>query len=359
MRALVTGASGLIGSNIVRALLARGHAVRALVRPTSSLAGLEGLPIEVARGDVLCSDDLDLAVQSCDSVFHAAAIYAYWGKTADELERLATEGTANVLKAARGGEVTRVVLTSSSVVFGYELDRRERDESAGLAPAEGEAPYVRAKRQQDRLATELALDLGIDLVTACPTVSVGPQSPTLGPSNAVVVAYLRDPWRTTYPGGCNIVSARDVGLGHVLLAEKGAGGERYVLGGENLEWSAIHGVISELCGVVGPRVVANHTACYVAAAAEEIRAALAGEPALTTREQAKMVGRYYWYRSARARGLGFRARPARTALAEAIAWLAAGPNISREVRTQMRLSDEVYAARAELAECESRLRSAA
>ena len=359
MKALVTGASGLIGSNIVRALLARGHAVRGFVRPTSSLSGLEGLPVDVARGDVLSPSDLSQAVQGCDSVFHAAAHFAYWGKTAAELERVATEGTANVLTAARRGGVSRTVVTSSSVVFGYELDPIERDESDGPVATEGEAPYVQAKEQQDRLALELARDLGLSLVTACPTMSVGPASPSLGPSNAIVVTYLRDPWRTTYPGGCNIVSARDVGLGHVLLAEKGVPGQRYLLGGENLEWSDLHRLISSLCGVSGPRVVANHAACYLAAAAEELRAALAGEPALTTREQAKMVGRYYWYRSAKARALGFRPRSARTSLAEAVAWLAASPSISREVRAQMQLSDEVYAARAERAEYESRLRSVA
>ena len=216
MKALVTGASGLIGSNIVRALLARGHAVRALVRPTSSLSGLEGLPVELARGDVLRPDDLNAAVQACDSVFHAAANYSYWGKTAEELELVATEGTANILKAARGGGVSRVVVTSSSVVFGYELDQGERDESDRPCSGRGGGPLCARETAAGPAGDGARVGSGHTPDHGVPDRLRRPPQPDPGPSNAIVVAYLRDPWRTTYPGGCNIVSARDVGLGHVL-----------------------------------------------------------------------------------------------------------------------------------------------
>jgi dihydroflavonol-4-reductase len=163
----------------------------------------------------------------------------------------------------------------------------------------------------------------------------------------------------SYPGGCNIVSARDVGRAHVALAARGQTGGHYIVGGENLHWHEIHRMISELCGIGGPNGLATHAACLVAAAAEEARARLAGRAPLTTREQARMIGRYYWYDNARTRALHVRMRPARAAMAEALAWLAASPHVSREDRAQMTLGAEVYAARARLARDEARLRPVA
>jgi dihydroflavonol-4-reductase len=137
-----------------------------------------------------------------------------------------------------------------------------------------------------------------------------------------------------------------VARGHVLAAEKGAPGERYVLGSENLEWADIHRAVSELCGVPGPFFFANHTGSYLAAAAHEALSMLTRKPPPTTRAQARMVGRYYWYRHDKAAAtLGFNPRPARRALAEAVSWLAAGPHVSRELRSTLKLSHEVYEAR--------------
>lgn len=359
MKSLVTGASGLIGGNIVRALLTDGHQVRCLVRSTSSQMTLEGLPVETVTGDVLVREDISRAAHGCEVVFHAAAHFAYFGKTAEELRQTAVGGTTTVLQAAHDAGVRRVVLTSSSVVFGHSLEPVALDERSVLSSASGEPPYVAAKLEQDQLAREQARALGLSLVVACPTVSIGPVSPNLGPSNAIIVTYLRDPWRMTYAGGCNLVSARDVGRAHVALAEQGESGRHYLLGGENLYWHEIHRMISDLCGIRGPTGHATHAACLVAAAAEEAWARLAGRAPLTTREQARMVGRYYWYDDAKARALDIRMRPARTAMAEALAWLVASPHVPREERTQMTLGPEVYAARASLVKEEQRLRTVA
>ena len=176
-------------------------------------------------------------------------------------------------------------------------------------------------------------------------MSVGPHGASLGPSNGLVTSYLADPLRLTWAGGCNIASVADVAAGHLLLAERGAPGQRYVLGGENLEWREIHALIADLAGVEPPRAAASAVACYSLAVAEEARARLTGRAPLATRAEARMVGRYYWYSHARAAALGYSPRPARQALAEAIAWLAASPHVSREARAGMRLSREVHAAR--------------
>jgi dihydroflavonol-4-reductase len=277
-------------------------------------------------------------------VFHAAAVFAYWGVRASDLETTAVQGTLNVLDACRSAKVKRVVLTSSSVVFGSSTRPVLRDESSELREADAPA-YVKAKLAQEQAAFQRAAESGLELVAVCPTIAVGPHDVHLSPSNSIIVTYLSDPFKLTYPGGCNIVSVSDVARGHVLAARLGRAGERYLLGSENLEWWAIQRAISEMCGVPGPFFNTNHTGSYLAATAAELTAWLTRQRPLTTRTQAGMVGRYYWYRHDRAAGLGYSPMPARQALAEAISWLVASPLVSQQLRVTLRLSREVYAAR--------------
>jgi dihydroflavonol-4-reductase len=343
MKAIVTGANGLIGSNVVRALLRGGHQVRVFVRQTSDCRSLNGLPVEIHQGDVLDPESLQHAMRSCDVLFHAAAIFSYENAVSSELEALAVEGTINAIDAAYFGKVRRVVLTSSSVIFGSSnrpLVRNEQDK-----PDEANnVPYIAAKQAQAQAALAHAERLGVKLVVVCPTLTVGPYGYKLGPSNGAIVSYLRDPSKATIPGGCNIVSVRDVAQGHVLVARKGRPGEKYLLGSENLHWSNIHRTISELCGTAGPSWQANHTTSMLVATATELLCNLTRTQPLTTRIQARMVGRYYWYENKKAQALGYRPQPARAALAEAIAWLSANSQISRQIRTTLRLSRDVFEA---------------
>jgi dihydroflavonol-4-reductase len=355
MKALVTGANGLIGANLVRALLRGGHQVRAFVRATSDRKSLNGLPVEIHCGDVLDLESLCNAVRDCDVLFHAAAIFSYERTHTAELERLAVGGTINAIKAAKSAKVRRVVLTSSSVVFGSSnrpLIRNEQDQS----DERDDIPYIFAKELQEHAAFEHAEKLDVKLLAVCPTLTVGAYGYTIGPSNGAIVAYLSDPSRATFPGGCNIVSACDVAKGHVLVAQKGRPGERYLLGSENLHWSSIHRMISELCGVVGPSWQANHTTSMLVAAASELVCSLTRTPPLTSRTQARMVGRYYWYEHKKVEKLGYRPRPARIALAEAIAWLSANSQITRQVRTTLRFSRDIFEAKRALDLDEAALR---
>ena len=219
MRALVTGAAGLIGAHLVRTLLDRGHTARALVRETSRRDALSGLPVEITVADVLhAGRDLDIACAGCDVVFHGAAHFAY-GVDATTLLTTAVNGTENMLAACARMGVSRVVVTSSSVVFGHCKGATCMDETAGLATDAGEPPYVAAKIAQHRRTLELGARLKLDVRLACPTMTLGPTAGRLGPSNGIVVAYLADPFGCTFPGGCNLVIAHDVAIGHALIAE--------------------------------------------------------------------------------------------------------------------------------------------
>jgi len=345
MRALVTGANGLIGSNLCRELLSRGYEVRAMVRASSDTTHLQGLPVERVCGDILLPDSLSAAVSGCEMVFHTASVFSYWGVESAQLEETAVTGVSNMLSAASRAGVKRFVLTSSSVVFGSSTFSRARDETSTPDTAYS-PPYCTSKLHQERTAVDLARALGLDLVIVNPCITVGPYDTKLSPSNGLILAYLSDPFRVTFPGGCNIVSVRDVAQGHALAAEKGSSYERYLLGSENMEWSLVHRTIAELSGVPAPRVYANHTASYLAASIQEFWAQATKSRPLTTREQAKMVGEFYWYSSAKAiRDLGYAPRPARSALAEAIADLLASSHVSSSLRRSLAPSREVYQAR--------------
>lgn len=359
MRALVTGANGLVGANLVRALLCEGHDVCPLVRANADRSSLEGLPVTPRVGDVLTGDGLGDAVRGCDLVFHTAVPFAFDTRSPARLESVAVEGTANVLRAVAEAGVSRAVVTSSSVVFGYRERPEVLDEFAGLADPAGQPAYVAAKIRQDRAAFDLAADLGVELLLVCPTMSVGAHATRLGPSNAAIVQVLLDPIGVTFAGGCNVVAVEDVAHGHLLVATAGRAGQHYLLGGENLAWEQVHDTVAELAGLPRRGLRLNHTLSYLAAGAEELRARIERRPAVTSRSQTAMVGRYYWYDHKRAAALGYRPRDGRTALAEALSWLAASRHVSRETRTTLRLHPDVYAARQSLTAREHQLRSVA
>jgi dihydroflavonol-4-reductase len=336
MRAVVTGANGLIGAHLVRVLLAGGHTVNAFVRKSSDLRALDGMRVQFVYGDVLQPATLHRAFDGCEILFHAAAVYAYAGYTREQLVRVAVEGTRNILRAAREAGVRRVVLTSSSVVLGSSENPEVRNERHRMQDP-NPAPYIVAKIAQEQAAFPLAKDLGLELIAVLPTITVGPHDSRLGPSNGMICSYLADPWKITWPGGCNIVAAEDVARGHLLAALHGEPGKRYVLGSENLEWPEIHRHISEIAHVDGPIFQANHTSAFLAATAQEIFARLTRTKPLTTRLQAAMVGRFYWYdHSAAARRFDYQPGLARVALAGAIEWLARSSHLPRWVRTRMR-----------------------
>ena len=199
--------------------------------------------------------------------------------------------------------------------------------------------------QRRSRSTVVRLRLGealrLDVRFACPTMTLGATRSRLGPSNGLIVAYLADPFASTFPGGCNLVSARDVARGHVLIAEHGLAGESYLLGAENLTWRELHGRSPNLPG----RATAAGTDPFPGISGGHRRGGPRGDGrrlALSTREQAAMVGRYYWYSHAKAAALGYAPGTARDALVETISWLAASPHVTRETRTHMHLAADVY-----------------
>ena len=342
MRIAVTGANGLLGAHVVRALMAGGHDPVGVVRPGADLRGLTGMQVPLARADTRSADALRRALAGTEVVIHCAAVYSYTLGEA-ELTSANVDGTRRLMEAAADVDVRRVVLTSSSVTCGSSSGPQQNTEEDSLGQ-EWVPPYFRTKQRQEQVAAEVAAARGLDLVVACPTVVVGGPDWRLVPSNAVLVRYLLDPTRTTFPGGGNVVAVADAARGHVLLAERGRPGERYLLGGEDFSWRTLHSLVSELAGIDGPHLTGSSSGAWLAAAVAEAVARLTGRPTLASRDEARTIGRWYWYSSDKAGELGYTARSARATVAGALAWLMTSPHVPRLVREGLTPADEVYAA---------------
>lgn len=248
---LVTGATGFLGSALCRSLLALGHPVRALHRPTSSLTLLEGLPVTRFIGDVLQPETLAPALEGADWVFHAAAEAAHWRRPAS-LIRTAVDGTRNVLGAAHRAGVRRAVLTSSIAAMGVPRRGELLDETSEFNLAPSRFPYGYAKRQAEIEALWIGAR-GLPVVIVNPGAILGPGDlHRIGGSLVIEMARGRA-WVWT-DGGANYVHIDDVVRGHLLAMERGMPGERYILGGENLTHRQALAILAEITGRPPPRI---------------------------------------------------------------------------------------------------------
>jgi dihydroflavonol-4-reductase len=233
MRAFVTGGTGFIGGAVVRRLLEAGHEVRALVRPGADTRQLDGLLVELIEGDLSDPECLRRGMGCCDWVFHIAALYSYWGHPAEDFIQTNVEGTRGVLEAARQEGVARIVYTSSIAALGVHADHTPATEDTPSSLADRIGPYQRSKFLAQQVAIDFARQgLPVVIVNPSTPVGVGDHKPT--PTGQIIVDFLNGRMFGYVDTGLNIVDVEDVAAGHLLAAERGRVGERYVLGGQNL-----------------------------------------------------------------------------------------------------------------------------
>ena len=247
MRALVTGATGCVGANITEALLARGYSVRALRRATSRLDALDGLSYEDALGDLLDRRSLQAAMDGCALVFHAAAISQYWRNSLEKLYAVNVTGTRNVLAAARAAGVRHVVVTSSVAPLGVPVFAGQwLDESSCYHRPPARFHYAHSKLLVEA-GVARAVAAGQDVLCVNPASVIGRRDVNFVGGEILRLAK-RGLLPVAPPGGMGIVSASAVGLGHVLAAERGVAGERYILNGENIKHVALLRLAASVVG---------------------------------------------------------------------------------------------------------------
>jgi dihydroflavonol-4-reductase len=322
---LVTGASGFLGSRVVRALVAAGEPVKAMVRASSSLRALSGLSssqVTVVEGDVRVEHSVYRALAGCDRMIHVAAVNRLWSRDPAEILDPAIEGTRAALTAARKRGVRRVVYTSSVATLGITSAPEPMTEDHPFN-LEAPATYIEAKKKAEEVALSFRHDL--EVVAALPSVMLGPGDVKPTPAGEGLLRFLAwDVPLIDFPvteGGLNYVDVDDVAQGHLLLLARGVPGERYILGGDNLTYEQLFAMAAELTGVGGPGGAVSKGTATLAATLMELRARLGGpEPPLSARAARDYAGAYAYVSSAKAEALGYQHRPARRALARGIQW---------------------------------------
>ncbi len=320
MKALVTGATGFVGAAVVRQLLAGGWEVRALVRPASDLRNVRGLSLETMLGDLRDSASLGAACRGCDALFHVAADYRLWARDSAELYRTNVDGTRNIVQAALRAQVRRVVYTSSVATLGVRDDGQPGDEDTPADAADMIGHYKRSKYLAEKAVRRMARD-GAPIVIVNPSTPLGPRDVKPTPTGRMVLQAARGRTPAYVDTGLNIAHVDDVAAGHLLAYERGRSGERYVLGGENLTLQEIFGMIAECARRRPPDVRLPLNVVAPLAYVAEAFAALTGRAPLLTRDSVRMARKHMFFSSAKAeRELGYRSRPARVAIADAVRW---------------------------------------
>ncbi len=327
MNCFVTGASGFIGANLVHELLARGHRVKALLRPNADLRGLAGLDYERVPGDVNDRDSYTAALRGCDWCFHVAASYHLWLRDYAPMYAANVDGTRNVLEAAIQARCSRIVYTSTVGCIGLPQTVRRRtssptDETAQNSEAHMSNDYKISKWRAEQVALELAAK-GAPVVIVNPSAPIGPRDVKPTPTGQVIVDFLNRKMPAYLDTGLNWVHVRDVAIGHILAAEKGRIGERYILGNAegNLSMKDAFALLQEITGVPAPKFQVPYGIAFAAACVDETISKFTGKPPKAPLGGVRMARYKMYFNPQKAiRELGLPQTPPRQALADAVEW---------------------------------------
>ena len=320
MKAFVTGGTGFVGSHVVRALLGRGDEVRCLLRETSRRDNLEGLDVELAFGDLRDTGALERAVAGCAFVFHCAADYRLYVPDPAAMFAANVDGTRNVLAAAERAGAERIVYTSTVGALGLRADGAPADETTPVSYAKMIGPYKQSKFQAERVAEEFAAR-GAPVVIVNPSTPVGERDVKPTDTGRVIVDFLNGRIPAYVDTGLNLVDVRDCALGHLLAAEKGRVGEKYILGGENLELAEILEILSRISGRPAPRRRLPHWLPIGFAAVDTLRARIFGGEPRVSYDAARLARAKMFFDSAKAvRELGLPRTPVAEPLERAVRW---------------------------------------
>jgi dihydroflavonol-4-reductase len=253
MIAAVSGASGFIGSAVLRNLVAAGRQVRALVEPGASLKNLAGLPpdqVETVTVDVCDFEGMARALEGCATYFHLAAIYKTWLPDPSIIYRVNLEGTTTSLLAAKAARVGRVVYTSSIAAVGLRPDGEPSDESVDFNLYDIANEYILTKYLSERIALRFAETMPIVVVN--PAFPFGPRDIAPTPTGGIILSLLRGQVPAVGDGGFCAIDVEDVAAAHVAAETAGRVGERYILGNHNVTYEAFFRLVGDVAGVKAP-----------------------------------------------------------------------------------------------------------
>jgi len=322
MTTLLTGATGFIGAAVLRALVAAGHHVRALVRPNSDRRNLSGIDCEIVTGDLIEPASLQLALRGCEAVFHVAADYRLWVPDREKMHRTNVQGTVDLFQAAAAAGVSRIVYTSSVATLRLRNDGGSADEESYAELGDIIGVYKQSKFLAEREVKRLLEEAGLPVIIVKPTAPFGPGDVKPTPTGRLIVQAASGRMPAYVDTGLNVVHVDDVAAGHLLAYDRGAIGESYILGGENRTLQWILETVAELTGGPPPRVRLPHWfVTPIAYVTESVTRVLGGNEPMITIDAVRMARKLMYFSSAKAqRELGYAARPAVAALRDEIDW---------------------------------------
>ena len=326
MNCFVTGASGFIGANLVQELAARGHRVKALLRPESDRRGLQGAKFEPVAGDVSDRRQLAAAMRGCNWCFHVAASYHLWLRDYAPMYAANVAGTRNVIEAAVEAGCARIVYTSTVGCIGLPKAVNgtvtPTDENTPVARSQMSNHYKLSKWDAEVVARELAAK-GAPIVIVNPSAPVGPRDVKSTPTGQVIVDFLNRQMPAYLDTGLNWVHVRDVAIGHILAAEKGRIGERYILGHADGNWTMkeAFAVLAEIAQLPAPKFQVPYFVALAAAHVDETISRFTGKPPKAPLAGVRMAKYKMFFNPAKAiRELGLPQTPPAQALADAVHW---------------------------------------
>jgi dihydroflavonol-4-reductase len=318
---VVTGGTGFVGAAVVRRLISAGHRVRVLARSGNPRRLLTGLPVEIVDGDLADADSLRRCLHGCRLLFHVAAMYSLWARDRRLFYEVNVEGTRRILRAAAEAGVGRVVYTSTVGAVGFPKDGRPGTEETPVGLADMVGDYKRSKFLAEEVARDFARQ-GLPVVIVNPSTPVGPGDIKPTPTGQMIVDFLRGKMWAYLDTGLNLVDVRDVAAGHLLAAERGRVGERYILGGRDLTLREIFEILGRIAGRRPPRLKVSAAAVLpLARLSEWIADHFTGRPPVVAVDAVRMARKRMYFDPGKAvRELGMPQSPVEDALAGAVRW---------------------------------------
>jgi dihydroflavonol-4-reductase len=316
--ALVTGANGFIGSHVVRALVACGTHVRAMVRAGADTCGLDDVDCELMTGDLRDAPAVERAVRGSNEVYHVGADYRLWVVDEAPMYAANVDGTRNVLDAARRAKVSKIIHTSTVGALGIGADKVGREDTpVTLASMIG--PYKRSKFLAERIALDAARE-GLPVVIVNPSTPIGALDYKPTPTGRIIVDFLNGRIPVFLETGLNLVCVEDVAEGHLLAADRGRIGAKYILGGENLTLQAMLRRLAALSGLAAPRIKIPYAVAFgFALGAEAVARTITHQAPRASLTEVRMARKKMFFDSAKAEtDLGYKPHPIDGGLARAI-----------------------------------------
>jgi dihydroflavonol-4-reductase len=320
MATLVTGGNGLVGSHIVRKLAERGDKVRVMLRKTSNTINIDDINAERVYGDVTDIDSVRKALEGCDTLYHAAGIVSFKQADYKKMDEINVKGTSNVLTAAMEAGVKKAVYTSSVAAIGLKPGMEPANEETPFDPAGTDIQYVKSKYYAEQEALKF-FRKGLPLVIVNPSIVIGAGDVYVSTSG-FILWYCKRRLPGYTDGGINLVDAEDVATGHLLAAEKGRPGERYILSNRNITIKELFQVMEKVTGIPSPRMKIPYPIAYLGAFIVERILGISAPNYVAMDIDSVKGSKHFWYfdNSKAVRELGFSPRPLEETIQSTVKW---------------------------------------